>query len=178
MSANILLVGEAPNARGIKRGLETALAGKAAGVVGSAALVKYPLLLEFARRTRHVNLLREWPGSKQRGSAFPMDHAELMAARLVSMLQRGYAWDRTDRVIQAHPTMILLAGHRVGRAFGYMQDDYFAARDPIDDVEAQVFVVPHPSGLNRYWADPRNRIRARAFLEGLVRESDAIELSL
>lgn len=60
---------------------------------------------------------------------------------------------------------MLLAGKRVASAFG-LDEEYLAdpVAFPIGGRPVAVHVVPHPSGVNRWWNEPANRERARAFL--------------
>lgn len=182
MDHPILLVGDAPNARGHSRGLPLALACKAVGVglrrcAPGVVSDGYPDLYGFVQRTRHVNLLHEYPGRKQRGSAFPEADAQEAADEIAAYLSGGLVPVTAHSALPCRPRVVLLAGHRVEAAFGYRKRPFFDEHAPIDGVEAQVFVVPHPSGLSRYWNDQRHRHRARAFFEGLAREAEAVELA-
>jgi uracil-DNA glycosylase len=96
-------------------------------------------------RFRLVNLLGHWPGpdASGKGSAFPMQEARSAAATL------------------RLPSGSLLCGRRVAAAFGLAAAPYFAWCD-VDG--RRVAVIPHPSGVSRWWNDPENVARARAFL--------------
>lgn len=93
---------------------------------------------------RLVNLLNAWPGPDgAKGDAFPVDEARLAARR-----------------VRFNTPVVLLAGHRVARAFGlrvgYLEWTTLRGR--------RAAVLPHPSGINRWWNDPRNRRRASRFI--------------
>lgn len=126
-------------------------------------------ILSFVMATRHVNLLDEWPGREGAGSAFPLDQARARAEYLKRCIAANgagfdYPWNR----VGAECEVILLAGKRVAGAWG-AKTGYFSwtswqgwAPSPRN---YQVAVVPHPSGLNRWWNDEQNRTRAREFVE-------------
>lgn len=59
---------------------------------------------------------------------------------------------------------MLLLGYRVAAAFG-VRREYFA-RQKIGTATA--VVVPHPSGVNRWWNDSENVRRMERFMRGLV----------
>jgi hypothetical protein len=104
---------------------------------------------EFRASFRLVNLLRDWPGKAPGGcgDAFPMLEARL-AARRFKMARRT-----------------ALAGRLVAQAFGLGRVPYFEWRRFGRD---DVVVIPHPSGINRWWNDRHNRARVGVFLQGLV----------
>jgi hypothetical protein len=60
-------------------------------------------------------------------------------------------------------SFVLLAGHRVAAAFGVREG--YLREFVLQGVPAAV--VPHPSGVNRWWNDPANVARASAFLRGV-----------
>lgn len=98
---------------------------------------------------RLVNLLEAWPGPDgAKGDAFPIDEARAAAAR-----------------VRFRTPVVLLAGHRVARAFGvragYLEWTTLRGR--------RAAVIPHPSGINRWWNCPRNRRRARRFIAAALR---------
>lgn len=76
------------------------------------------------------------------------------------------------RTILANAPVVLL-GQRVAEAFGILHGDLF--RWTRTDLLAQgnagfvtAAVVPHPSGLNRWWNDLGNQVAARRFLRELM----------
>lgn len=89
----------------------------------------------FHDRCRVLNLLRRWPGRTDRkGSRFPLAAAAAAAGRL-----------ELDG-----PTV--LVGKRVARAFRLGSAGFFEATE----VRGRpAMVVPHPSGVNLWWNDPK-----------------------
>lgn len=135
----VLLVGQAPS-RDTCGG--PPFSGRSGRRLADLAGVKHDELREvFAL----VNLLDRWPGKNGRGDAFPMGEARAAAARLD---------------LSKHDVVVLV-GKSVARAFGIGEAEYFAER------VGGVFVVPHPSGVNRWWNDAANEERARRFMEEL-----------
>lgn len=183
-----LLVGEAPARDETKTNLELTLALKATGKARSREdgplflLDENPDLLAFTIRTTHVNLLRRYPGPARRGAHFPLDEAKLKADRFREAMRRVTVRPaprrRPVRYWSRHqfpdPYAILIAGRRVARAFGVYDVEYFVSTTFKDLVRPtghpwRAIVVPHPSGVNRWWNDERNQLRAHAFLASLGR---------
>lgn len=104
---------------------------------------------DVSKVARLANLLDAWPGrSTGKGAGFPIDDARRAAAAM----QLG--------------TSALFLGKRVARAFGIRSPDYFR----IYGVRgARVAVFPHPSGVNRFWNDPRNERVAMLFIRAFFR---------
>lgn len=92
------------------------------------------------------NVLDRFPGDAGGGAVFPLREARKAASRIVL---RG---------------VVLLAGKRVAAAFG-VRARYFA---PVSVGRATVYVIPHPSGRNRWWNSPENRAMAAAFLATII----------
>ena len=97
-----------------------------------------------------VNLLTEWPGRApgQKGDAWPQELARTMALSLAREVLRR----RT----------VIFAGRRVAAAF-------FPGRRTQPYLEwwggsTRFAVIPHPSGIVRWWNDPSNRDAAASFL--------------
>ncbi len=102
----------------------------------------------------HVNLLAAYPGREGRGAAFPIDEAREAAVAL------------SDRLV-THPWgkqfgAVFLAGKRVARAWGLATAQYLVEQPGFP---VPTYVVPHPSGINRWWNEPENRAACRALLE-------------
>lgn len=140
-----LIVGEAPNRSGQGKRANTTFTG------GRIAKM-HPLANELPR----TNLLREWPGSQGKGSAFPLELAKPAAARLLR------------RVPSRVP--LLMIGTRVAAAFGMKREsyDYLAWYDRAlvpGGKTRRVAVCPHPSGIVLWWNDPQHVAEAEAFFE-------------
>ncbi len=135
------IVGQAPGPRGLKgRPLEGGASRKFAGLAGVSED-------EFWRLFRTRNVLPRFPGKNGKGDAFPIDEARRRAASMRF---------RAGRVI--------LLGQGVARAFGVRAPPLTWRR-----VGRREFaVVPHPSGVNRWWNDPKNVRRAKRFLRILA----------
>jgi len=88
------------------------------------------------------NLFSQPQGKSGKGDAFPMKTARARAAR--------FHFDSD---------VVMLLGKRVAAAFG-AKTDYF---EWFDLRGSRAAIVPHPSGINRWWNDPVNVERARAF---------------
>lgn len=99
---------------------------------------------EVRSRMSFVNLLDRYPGRR-----FPIAEGRLAAEKL-AIPKRG-TW--------------LLAGRAVGLCFGRRRSEMFRWFY-LSDVRAAV--VPHPSGLNRWWNDPANRERYAEFIRTVL----------
>lgn len=91
-----------------------------------------------------VNLVDRWPGKAGKGDAFPM--------------AEGRAAARAVLAVAPHDRLVL-CGANVARCFG-VRPDLLAS----GIVGGKVFLVlPHPSGVNRWWNAPGSReLAARA----------------
>lgn len=101
-----------------------------------------------------VNVLRRWPGkgnAGEKGSRFPLAKARRAAKRM-----------KLDGIV-------LLAGKRVSKVFGFDFSDYFCWKLRRNHEGKLVWFacIPHPSGCNRWWHYEENRKIARAFFRGL-----------
>ncbi len=157
----VLLVGEAPNCGGMRSHLLESILLRMANrpAVRSCSdaarcwleFTDEPRVMALAAEVHHVNLLDEWPGRKQRGSAFPAQDARRMADYLYLWLQRRQ---------QRYP-YVLLAGQRVASAFRFGGQRPFLT---FPMANRATCVVPHPSGLNRWWSSEHNRAEAQQWL--------------
>lgn len=108
---------------------------------------------EFLRTFDRANLLPLWPGpSGRKGAAFPVVAARLLADRMIGR----FRFDRT----------VVLLGKRTAAAFG-LSVGYF---EPVMIGRATVLVVPHPSGVNRWFNEPANVRRMARFMRRIVRQ--------
>jgi hypothetical protein len=96
------------------------------------------------------NLLNQWPGYRKisKGDNFPMSRAQEAAFQLAPQL-RG--------------RIVVMCGRLVEKAFGEPAVPFFTWV-PGDFKHA---VIPHPSGMNRFWNIPENVDHARKFLRSL-----------
>lgn len=115
---------------------------------------------EMLQRHDFINVLDAWPGKGVGGDKFPMAQAQTAAREKLNLLR--------DK-----PVVILL-GNNVARAFGAKSFTYlswYEIRNPdkmSDVVVPRMAVVPHPSGVNRYWNNPNNRATVRKFFDYLI----------
>lgn len=169
------LVGEAPAADSSRAHLDVVLALRAVGrtPMGGAVRVgrdlpwladNHPGLFKFVGQTRHRNLLDEWPGRKagsRKGSGFPSGPARAAAYSVLEEVADG-----TRSLI---PSRVLLAGLRVAAAFGLRAPQpYFTEVMVCGGIPFEI--VPHPSGVSRWWNSSANQRQARAYLERLGEE--------
>ncbi len=107
-----------------------------------------------------INVLDYWPGKGLGGDKFPMDKAQAEAQKKLDIL-------RNKRVV-------ILLGNNVARAFGAKSFSYlswYEIRNPQnsnDVIVPRMAVIPHPSGINRYWNRPENRTVVAKFLKYIV----------
>lgn len=148
-----LLVGQAPS-----RSASDLLGGSGARIARLAGLS----LEQYESRLARVNLLEEWPGRVGDGDALPPREARAAWRALIPEL--------------AGRRRVVLLGRGVARAAGLDGAPWWS------EVELEVYgrrafsvtlaVVPHPSGVSRWWNDPVGVLRARAWWRELVRSSE------
>lgn len=153
-TGRILLVGEAPG----PRGTGVPLAGRVGARLEALAGIPEGTLRE---RFDCVNLLPTWPGRSGKASAFPAERTRGAAERLTALLAAEPAHGR-----------VIFLGSRVARAFGraglepcYWHATMFGKR------AVDVALLPHPSGVNRWWNDSLNAAIARRFLRNALKEN-------
>lgn len=146
MSAKPLIVGEAPNKKG--RPGDTSIAGRCGKKLAELCGCTLDEYLDvFERR----NVLSTYPGASGKGSAFSSPAIK----RRATILRRAFRPGRT----------VILLGYRSARAFG-VKAKYF---EPVKVGSAAAIVVPHPSGINRWYNDPANVRKMKRFMQGIYR---------
>jgi uracil-DNA glycosylase len=101
-----------------------------------------------------MNLIDFYPGAK-----WPTEHARTCAHGLMHSLQAR--------------SRVVLVGRQVARAFGALESwDWFEwfwlHADHEERTGPRFAIMPHPSGLNRWWNDPRHMRQARTFVDKLL----------
>ncbi len=135
-----LLVGEAP-ARGTSRPFEGNSGVRLRELIGEEAFGR----LDLANLYR-----RPMPRDGHKGSHFPVAGARRKAREFSLPGGKG--------------VVVLLAGQRVAKAFG-VEARYF---EPCLLRRRVCYVVPHPSGVNRWYNVEINRWRAKRFFCALL----------
>jgi hypothetical protein len=168
-----ILVGEAPARNETWRTLDLTLALKSVGQHRGRGMVAWlkcihPWLHHFVEVTTHVNLLSYYPGAERKGSAFPRGPARAQARKLMNAIDLMHKCVNFNGRRLETPDFLLLCGSRVADAFGIhdVKWKYFTEQR-ILGFSYPAVVVPHPSGVSRWWNDPANLIRARTYLEWL-----------
>lgn len=111
---------------------------------------------QFALTFARTNVLDYWPGTDGKGAVFPRAEARAAVENVLA------------RIVRQRRTVILL-GKRVAYAFGYGGLGYF---DRARIGHATIVVVPHPSGVNRWWNQAKNRARMRRFMRRIAEGSE------
>lgn len=134
----VVIVGQAPSSKSC-RPLDGASGRRIAALAGLGGVG------ELRSRARLLNLVRRFPGKAGKGDAFPLVEARAAAAKI--RIPRG--------------STVVLLGRGVASAFGFAPSASFFRESSRRG--SRVFVAPHPSGISRWWNDPANVERARAF---------------
>lgn len=141
--STIIFVGQGPSQEGDPyRPLEGTLGDKLGDLLGITDFVP-----SFAR----INLNSEWiakVGGDGKGDVFDLAEGRITAG----VLLRG-SWTR-----------YVLLGQKVAGCF----DANGVVLDTIRHGVKSFFLLPHPSGINRWWNDPENVRRAKDKLQAFV----------
>lgn len=143
-----LIIGEAPSKNEVTpRPLEGRVGKRLAALCGLT-------LDEYLKHFDRVNLLDVRQDTKEKG--FEFDH-KLARVKAEYMLEFDIEPNR----------IVLLLGWRVAKAFNLDHLGYFEEqRHP--DSSAEFRVLPHPSGVNRWWNDIRHLMDAEVFMKTIV----------
>ncbi len=142
----ILLVGQAPSAS-MKRGDRPLIGGKSGFFLQQLCGMT---LRQYVKTFETLNLLSEYPGKDGKGDRFPMKEARISAA----LYATGWSGRR-----------VIFMGKNVARAFG---KDKMPPMEWVSDERGfRYAIMPHPSGVNRWWNSKANMATAKAFLEKL-----------
>jgi uracil-DNA glycosylase len=112
---------------------------------------------EMLEQHDFINILNAWPGAGSGGDLFPIDEAKRKACELLPSL---------------NGRLVVFLGSNVARAFELNKFSFFEfyqllALSQGSTTVASAAVVPHPSGINRWYNDHNNRETASRFLLSL-----------
>jgi uracil-DNA glycosylase len=150
----ILIVGQGPSGNH-PRGAR-ALEGKRGSGVKLAKLCGMSNQ-ELLTRCRTANLLSDWHGKNGKGDKFPFEPAMKAAEAILN------DWQAFDK--------LLLLGANVAAAFGLKKLELFKWHTVRGKLLA---VIPHPSGINRWYNSEANRKKAQEFLRQTLTEEDSM----
>ncbi len=143
--ADAVLIGEAPS-----RTSDPAHPLSGRGFADKIARLLGVRVSTYLRAFERLNVLDAWPGKTgAKGTAFPAETAREAAAAMSTALPGR---------------RVVFAGKRTALAFGFVEDYLRWGRCK----NFRAAILPHPSGINRWWNDPRNRARAKRFLRELI----------
>lgn len=111
---------------------------------------------QFVSTFDRINLLNEFPGRWKRDDKFPQASARVAASAVRPLLARR---------------KVILVGRNVAEAFGYCSNTLAFLqweRDMAHDFHFAI--VPHASGRNRWYNDPENLEKTRAFWKNFLTE--------
>lgn len=132
-----------------------------------------PLILgeAFSRQGDLVNAFTGPSGDRLQALCGAQSYLELQCYFTLKNLCKGITWDvrearRTAATLKL-PELVILAGRKVAGVYGYGNDTpwYHPQEARFQKyADTTFYVMPHPSGLSRYWNDPENVHAARLFL--------------
>jgi hypothetical protein len=158
-----LIIGEAPSKNEYPPSPIAGRIGKR--LAECAGLSLQDFLEHFERR----NLLEVRQDTKEKGFEFDARAASLAADKLwhdgALLTDYPSISGRRDDAVFAPGRVVLLLGYRVATAFG-AANIYFMKQTL--GTEAEVYVLPHPSGVNRWWNDPFNAALVTKFMRSIV----------
>lgn len=143
------MVGQAPAREGDPSKQLTGRAGRRIADLAGISLKAY------LRRTERINVLDHWPGRSGKGDAFPTRDAQQAAALKAHLLQ-----GRT----------VIFMGMATAAAFCAfgIKDGVLLQWRRCEHLDCDYAVVPHPSGIVRWWNSEDNKRRAAEFLSSAL----------
>lgn len=99
-----------------------------------------------------------WPGydpTAGKGSAYSIAQARIKTAEIA------------DEIVEAGYENVIFVGKRVAEAFGYPTDRILEWKWDVDR-GFQWAILPHPSGVNRWWNASTHAREAERFLQGAI----------
>lgn len=146
-----LIVGEAPGKGGdASKPIEGRIGARLAACCGLT-------FDEFLERFDRVNLLDVQPQVSGKGTDFNVKLAS----------KKAFYFEHNREGLFGRPFTLLL-GKRVAAAFGLTKVEYFV---PITFKNgSKAYVVPHPSGVSRWWNTLDNELTMIRFMHRVVKE--------
>ena len=141
-----LIIGEQPSKNGNP---EQPLEGRIGHRMAEWMGITYEQYLDFFVR---VNLLPQRIEYSGKGTDFNVKLARRSAKQIEETFTPG--------------RIVVICGKRAASAFGIVKTDYF---EWFALNHAKAVIVPHPSGVNRWFNDPSNEMKMMAFCRVLVR---------
>lgn len=144
----ILIIGEAPSKN---EPLPRPIEGRIGRRLADFADVSFDT---FLARTERMNLLAVRQDTAEKG--FEFDH--VVAAERAREVVKNLEPER----------VVLLLGKRVAKAAGIAKDYFIPC---FCENGALIYVVPHPSGVNRWFNDPKNLAKMSGFMKAIINRS-------
>ena len=143
-----LLIGQAPSRK--TEGGEAFSGGTGARIAGMAKLEPSRLTEFYELR----NILDYWPGQAEAGDGdrFPPAAAREAATKLI------------EEVNERRLTRVIFVGKAVARACDLEELEYLRWRKTRLAPQLLIAILPHPSGINRWYNKAENRLAASLFL--------------
>ena len=161
-----LLIGQAPPPSFEDRPHSPLYPYPSTGTGGRLAKLMNLDALTYLKTFQRINLLRVFPGGRRRPGGTRVDHWPKAEARRAADLIAPLLGDK----------QVILVGRNVARAFGlqlrgwHEWSSYVVSYPPDQPVHFQVAVIPHPSGLNRWYQDSSNVAMATDFWARFLEE--------
>ncbi len=149
--SNALIIGQAPAQHDDPSQPITGRTGRKLASLMDMSFEEYQCTFDRA------NLLDEWPGRRNMGvgDAFPLEEVRRSAYSL---------WSTYLGVTSCQYDWVLLLGRAVENAFGGRKPMPWMKWELIMPQAMKVAVLPHPSGVNRWWNETANKRAAKRFL--------------
>jgi len=144
-----VIIGQAPHKSAVKN-FRPLIDGKCGYRLSETCGIEHE---EYAQIFNTINLIDEYMGKSGKGDYFPLKLAKEKASQIWPDLDSKY-------------DIVILAGKSVANAFG-IKAEYFQWIK-INDIN--LVVIPHPSGVNRWWNDDSNKEKAKQFMRNLIKE--------
>lgn len=142
---DLILIGQAPARR-------ESGTGPLSGHAGKRLAALFGLPREEYEQIERINVLDSFPGKSGEGDSFPMAEVRTRARRITPHL--------AGRTVLFVGLAVADAFHHRASLLTWERHESFLAA-----------CIPHPSGLNRWWNSPENRVEAERFCAHTVEDS-------